>query len=252
VRGAARSLLCLPPSLAAAFAAAGALGRVAPELQQRAGPPLFLAVVLLCAGAGGAAWGRALGGRALGAALGYGLTAPLALWGLTAAESALLMRAQECATFPMHVVFGVLFASATLVVVLGAVLGLARDARLAVRCAAAGALAFVLVDVAMDLAGWRVGGPNAEARLTMLVVLGVGLMAATVVAGGLAGRALGAAAQPRSSATSSRAPASGTPAAQSAAARPQSAPSTLPVPLYAPHAQTPGRASSSTGSPLSE
>jgi hypothetical protein len=201
---------------------------------------------------GGAAWGRALGGRTLGAAAGYGLMAPLALWGLTAAESALLLRAQGGAAVPMHLAFGAIFPAATFVVVLGAVWGASRDARLALRCAAAGALAFLLADVAMDLAGWRVGGPDAEARLTMLVVLAVGLVTATAVAGGLAGRALGAAAQPRSSATSSRAPSSGIPAAWSAAARPQSAPSTLPVPLYAPHAQTPERTSSSTGSPLSE
>src|SRR5689334_14431579 len=103
-RGAAWSLLCLPPSLAAAFATVGAV--------EHAGPPLFFAVVLLCAGAGGAAWGRALGGRTLGAALGYGLAAPLALWGLTAAESALLLRAQGGAAVPMHVAFGAIFPAA--------------------------------------------------------------------------------------------------------------------------------------------
>jgi hypothetical protein len=200
-------LLYLPPSLGAAFAVVGAAGRVAPGLVERAGPPLFFAIVLACAAAGGAAWARALARRArphasgaLGAALGYGLTVPLALWGLTAAETALLLRAQNGGAVPMHVVFGLLFPAAAFVVVFGTVLGLALGRRrgsasacgLALRCAAAGAGAFAGADVVMDVAGWRVGGPNAEARATMLVVLGLGLVAATLAAGAVLGRSLSA------------------------------------------------------------
>jgi hypothetical protein len=115
---------------------------------------------------------------------------PIALWGLATAESALLLRAQEGTVFRMHVVFGVIFPLAAFVVVLGTVGGLALGLRLgraairvALRCALAAWAAVALVALLMDLAGWRVGGPNAEARLTMLVVLGVGLVAATIVGG---------------------------------------------------------------------
>jgi hypothetical protein len=101
LRGAALSLLHLPPSLGAAFAVVGAVGRVAPALVEPAGSPLFFAIVLACATAGGAA-------------LGHGLT----------------------------------------------------------------------------VAGWRVGAPDAEARATMLVVLSLGLVAATLAAGAVLGRSL--------------------------------------------------------------
>ena len=199
-RVAALSLLCLPPSVVLTFAITGAFAAYAPALQARVGPPLFFATAFVCAAAGGATWAAAIARRsfvpamrlrvAIGAGLGFGATIPIALWGLSTAESALLLRAQEGAVFRMHVVFGVIFPLAAFVVVLGAVGGLALGLRLgraalrlALRCAVAAWAAFALVALLMDLAGWRVGGPNAEARLTMLVVLGVGLVAATAVGG---------------------------------------------------------------------
>lgn len=208
LRGAALSLLFLPPSLAAAFATVGAVGRLVPGLPARVGPPMFFSIVMLCATIGGGLWGWALARGTvpapavrrlvLGAAAGYGLAAPVAIWTLTAAETTLLVRAQEGMLVPMHVAFGAIFPFATFLVVLGTVLGVARalpghagGLRLALRCALSAAAAFFLVTVAMDLTGWRVGGPDAEARFTMLVVMGLGLVAATAVAGAVLGRALG-------------------------------------------------------------
>ena len=207
LRVAALSLLCLPTSVVLTFAVTGAFAAHAPALQARAGPPLFFATAFVCAATGGAAWAAAIARRAfapavrrraaIGAGLGFGATTPVALWGLSTAESALLLRAQDGAVFRMHVVFGVIFPLAAFVVVLGAVGGLAlglrlgrAGARLALRCALAAWAAFALVALLMDRAGWRIGGPNAEARLTMLVVLGVGLVAATLVGGLTLGRSL--------------------------------------------------------------
>lgn len=206
LRGAALSLLCLPTGLLLAFAVMKGLDLVAPSLQERVGPPLFFAVVGGCAAAAGAAWGallaRPLGGSRLlagvGGAVGYGLAAPAAVWGLTFAETALQLQAQNGAELPPHLVFGAIFPAATALVVLAATLslalGLGRGARavpLALRCALAAGLAFALVDLAMHVAGWRIGAPNAEARFTMLVVMALGLLAATLVGGATLGRALG-------------------------------------------------------------
>jgi hypothetical protein len=99
----------------------------------------------------------------------------------------------------MHLVFGAIFPAATFGVVLLTTLGLGlgmgwrvRGVLVAFRCASAAAIAFALVDVLMDLAGWRIGAPDAEARMTMVVVLILGLVAATVAGGAVLGRALAA------------------------------------------------------------
>ena len=211
LRVAALSLLLLPTSVVLTFAITGALGAYAPAFQARLGPPLFWATAFVCAGAGGAVWARLVARRTRPAAatrrtsalaaLGFGATVPVALWGLSTAETALLLRAQEGAVFRMHLVFAAIFPLAAFVVVFGAVGGLAAGMRLergavrvALRCAAVAWGAFLLVDLGMDLAGWRVGGPNAEARFTMLVVLGVGLVAATIAGGFALGRSLPASA----------------------------------------------------------
>jgi hypothetical protein len=204
LRGAALSLACLPPGLLLAFATMKGLDRVAPSLQDRLGPPLFFAVLAIWGAVAGAVWADRMAGHGAarwrvraGGGLGFGLAAPSAVWGLTAAESALLLRAQDGATMPMHVVFGVIFPAATFGVVLLASLGLAlgagqgrRGVRIALRAALAAGLAFSLVDVAMHLAGWHVGAPDAESRLTMLVVTALGLLAATLAGGAILGRAL--------------------------------------------------------------
>lgn len=122
---------------------------------------------------------------------------PLALGGLTAAETELMRLAMDGREIPAHLAFGVLFAAATFGVVGATTLLLGwgagspgAAARLALRCAGAATLVFVCVDLGFDLAGWRVGAPGAEERFTMLVVTAVGVVAAALVGGGVLGRAL--------------------------------------------------------------
>ena len=202
-RAALWSLACLLGGIALAFPLLGAVSHAAPALADRGGPALFHLVLAVCAALGAAVWGRGLAapGRSrratLAASAGYGLAAPLAVWSLTAAETALLGRALAGDALPMHLAFGALFPSATALVVLltvgafglGAGLG-SRALRLAGACALRAGLAFLLVVVAMDLIGFRVGAPGAEKRFTMVVVMLLGLVASTVAAGAALGRAL--------------------------------------------------------------
>ena len=204
LRGAVLSLAYLLGGLALGFPTVGLVSNVAPRFAEALEPWLFFVVMAVVCGAAGAAWARHLAGargRTLallaGGALGYGLSAPATLWGLTFAETALLERAQAGQAFPMHVVFGAIFTAGAFCVVLASSLLLALGAglaarawRVALRCALLGAGSFLAVDVAMDLAGFRVGAPGAERRFTMLVVLAVGLLVATTLAGALLGRAL--------------------------------------------------------------
>jgi hypothetical protein len=179
---------------------------VVPDFTERVGRPLFYVVMALLCGAGGLLWGAHLarlaraprrGAWALGGALGYGLSAPLAMFGASQAETFLLDRAQQGVTYPMHVAFALIFACVLLLVVgltalgVGLAAGNARRALgLAGRAAGTAVGAFLAVDLAFDLAGWRVGAPGAEARATMLVVLGAGLVVATLAGGGALGRRL--------------------------------------------------------------
>ena len=204
VRGAVLSLAYLLGGLALGFPTVGVVSSVAPRLADALEPWLFFVVMAVVCGAAGAAWARHLaGGRGrtlallAGGAIGYGLSAPATLWGLTFAETTLLERAQAGQAFPMHVVFGAIFTAgafcvvlaSSLLLTLGAGLG-ARAWRVALRCALLGAGSFLAVDAAMDLAGFRVGAPGAEKRFTMLVVLALGLLVATTLAGAALGRAL--------------------------------------------------------------
>jgi len=213
LRGAIFSLLYLGVSLVLAFPASAQASRLAAAWGVPLGPALFAATLLVCCALGGALWGGhvartfGFGSRALHmtahGALGFGMAAPVALYALTSAEGMLLERAQTGTTVPMHVAFGVVFPAATFAVVFGTVLALGIGARLRVRAlglalrgAAAAALAFLTVAALMDAAGWRVGAPGAEARFTMVVVMGLGLLAATLAGGATLGRGLEAARPP--------------------------------------------------------
>jgi hypothetical protein len=205
-RSALATLVCLGGAVVPAFAAMGAVNRFLPALAERAGPPLFYLFVLASCLLGGWTWARVLArlaGRppsqklALGGALGFGLAMPLALGGLTAAETELMRLAMDGREVPAHLAFAVLFAAAVFGVVgattllLGLGAGSASEAaRLALRCAGAATLVFACVNLGFDLAGWRVGAPGAEERLTMLVVTAVGIVGAALVGGGVLGRAL--------------------------------------------------------------
>ena len=207
--GALDALLCLGGGFALAFPAVGLVNQLAPAFADRLGRTLFLAVLLLCCGAGGHLWAVRLRRRlgrpparrwGLAAALGFGLAGPLALYGLTGAESLLFARSRAGLPLPpMHVVFAALFAAAVCGVVglTTAALGLAarlraRSLLLAARCALAATLAFLAVDLAFDRLGWRVGAPGAERRATMLVVLAAGVLAATATGGAVVARSLAA------------------------------------------------------------
>ena len=212
-RAAGLSLLHLVGALVLVFPLVGAATAAAAWAGIAVGPSLLHGVALAVCAAAGARWARALGRPlapavpaarlALGGALGYGLGAPAALAGLAAAEGTLLERAQGGGAVPMHWAFAALFTLAIGGVVLSAAAGLAvalgagrRGVGAAARAAAAGALAFAAVTLAFDLAGWRVGAPGAEARFTMLVVLGAGLATATLAGGAALGAALRAALAP--------------------------------------------------------
>jgi len=239
LRGASFSLLYLGASLVLAFPAGSLASRLAEAWGVPLSPALFAGTLLICCAAGGALWGRGVA-RAFGyrssarhiaahGALGFGVTAPAALLALTSAEGLLLGGAQAGATVPTHIAFGVVFPATTFAVVFGTVLALGIGARLreralelALRCAAAAALAFLGVTALMDAAGWRVGAPGAEARFTMVVVMALGLLAATVAGGATLGRGL-VAARPctpglNGLADPARAPLAGDELAQSAAA----------------------------------
>jgi hypothetical protein len=182
------------------------ISTVAPDFSEGTGRPLFFATMALLCAAAGWLWGAHLGRLArsprwrawgTGAAAGYGLSCPLATYASSEAETYLLNSAQQGVHHPMHLAFALIFAGALLLVVgltaLGVGVASGRGAR-ALPLAAAGAgtavAAFLAVDLAFDLGGWRVGAPGAEARATMLVVLGAGLVTATSAAGAVLGRAL--------------------------------------------------------------
>lgn len=157
--------------------------------------------------AAGVGWGRAMG-RAAGAAdlrrmgwagaLGFG--PPVIFVGVTLSvlESILVGDpGRTTPALPTHVVYTLLFVPAMLVVpamcglALGVGLGeralaprLARDAGLAA------AIVFLAVDLGMDVLGWRVGGPDAARRATMVTVTSLGAFAATLAAGAALGRRL--------------------------------------------------------------
>ncbi len=98
---------------------------------------------------------------------------------------------------PIHVVYTILFVPATFLVagvaalaLAWAVSNLASAWRPAAMTGLAAAGAFLVADVLMDLAGWRVGGPNAAARATMLVVTTVGCAGAALAGGAVLGASL--------------------------------------------------------------
>ncbi len=99
---------------------------------------------------------------------------------------------------PVHLVYAIVFVPATLVVggLGGLAIGLgARDASLSVRLmrrtGVAAAAAFLIVDWLMNALGWRVGGPDAARRATMVVVTALGATAAALSGGAAIGFVLG-------------------------------------------------------------
>jgi hypothetical protein len=115
---------------------------------------------------------------------------------LAALESRLIPQSAD-ANLPIHVVFSLLFVPAVLLI--GAIGGFALGsgargvrlgASLAVRAGLSAGLAFLIIDLLMDALGWRVGGPHAGERATMVVVTTLGTIGAALAAGGALGHRL--------------------------------------------------------------
>lgn len=165
--------------------------------------PAFLLAFLPSYALAGGLWGRSLGRIAgykqriciIAGVVGVALPTGSALFALTYVEQNLSRFLR--AGLPVHIVFAIVFALAALMLAgaAGLALGLGlRQPRLAGYLAlaggGAGALAFLIVDVTMDLLGFRVGAPNAEERATMLVVAILGLWATAIVGSAVIGHLL--------------------------------------------------------------
>jgi hypothetical protein len=160
----------------------------------------FLAAYLIAGGLWGHRLGRIAGYNRsrsfiVAGAIGVALPTGVAVTALTYVEQNLAVLLWG--GLPVHVIFGFSFALAALVLsgiaglAFGLSLGSARLARqLAVGGGGAGALTFVIVDIGLDVLGFRVGAPNAEQRATMLVVAVVGLWATAIVGSAVLGRIL--------------------------------------------------------------
>jgi hypothetical protein len=187
------------------IALGGALNEVAKSLPvpMRRGISALAAVSVL-AFAGGL-WGRHMA-RLAGAAnarraawtagLAFGPSTVLVGLSLAALEPVLVPRGAGVG-LAIHVVYTMLFAPATLVVAAAGgfalglgIRGLRLGASLAARAGLSAALAFLVVDVLMDTLGWRVGGPDAGRRATMLVVTALGATGAALAAGTTIGHRL--------------------------------------------------------------
>jgi hypothetical protein len=151
--------------------------------------------------AGGAAWGMAMG-RLAGAAgsrrlawaglLGFGPLAIILAAGLSFAEPPLVAR--YGASTGIHRIFTLLFVPTAFLIagVSAGALGLGlRDKTLAFslfwRVGLTAAFTFLLINLAMEAAGWVVGAPGAAERATMLTVMAAGNLGAALAGGGVLG-----------------------------------------------------------------
>lgn len=148
-------------------------------------------------------WARELARRAgvfearraaLAGALSFGPVAIVVGLILTALEQQIVERGRGPA-LPIHTLYGILFVGATFVVasittwIVAAGLGAspALQHRVAAASGFASACAYFIVYLGMELAGWRVGAPGAAQRATMLVVTGLGALAAALAGGATLG-----------------------------------------------------------------
>lgn len=151
---------------------------------------------------GGAFWGHAIahvsGAREIkrmtwAGGLGFGPAVILIALALTFLEVAIVERGGGPA-LPIHTVFTILFVPAVFFItgVGSSALGIAlRDWGLAGKLALGGglaaALAFLVINMLMDILGWRVGAPDAVERATMVTVLMVGNLGAALAGGAVVG-----------------------------------------------------------------
>lgn len=100
----------------------------------------------------------------------------------------------EQINLPIHHLFTLLFVpTAFFVAAIGSLaIGLGLNNvrlgwRMALWAGLTAALTFLAVNLIMDALGWRVGGPGAEERMTMLTVMFSGDVAAALTAGAVVG-----------------------------------------------------------------
>jgi hypothetical protein len=101
------------------------------------------------------------------------------------------------ADLPVHRLFTVLFVPTALMIAstsslaLGWALGWGRAAPLlALRVGLTAALAFLIVNLGMEVLGWQIGAPEAEERGTMITVLIAGNLGAALAGGAMLGMSL--------------------------------------------------------------
>lgn len=162
-----------------------------------------LLAVLACSGSG-ALWGRMLGRMvgaprprhvALACALGFGPVVILVGLALTGLEQLLVVHTGT--RLPIHRLYTLLFVPATLIVATVAAYALGWGlgdrklaAGLAARSALAASAAFLVIDLVMDAAGWRIGAPGAARRATMITVTALAGLGSALSGGAVVGRVL--------------------------------------------------------------
>lgn len=198
--------LILQVAVVLAFVAALLLAEGLPShmarQMERIGQYIVMALIVLCCSLGGALWAWLLA-RIVGVAertrvawagaVVYGPFTVITILLLNEAEQYFVEGAGRY-MLSVHIVFAIVFtlAAAAMAALTGAALGIAlRDQRLALKLAVyAGVTAggvFLLADVVQDLLGRRVGGINAAATATMLTVMLVGNLLASMAASGVIG-----------------------------------------------------------------
>ncbi len=161
---------------------------------QRVLPAAFFALLGLLGG--GMAWGaliaRLAGSpeakRAAGAGAIWAAAMLIVMLAMQALEPALIEN--DALRMPIHNLYTLLFVLSTAIVSFVTAWAMAialrrreRALRVALSAALLCALVYLIVNVGMDLLGWRVGAPRAAERFTMLAVTFVGSIAASATIG---------------------------------------------------------------------
>jgi hypothetical protein len=177
---------------------------LAPELVEQTGFAIGLALLVICCASAAALWGYLISRIA-----NSGFTRPIAIVSASIYTFAIILALallgrlepivveEQRLNLPIHIAYTMLFVPAALIVcaLVGGAVGIAAEdsrlaGRLAWRAGLAGALALLLLNIAQDLLGRRVGGPNASATVTMVTVTLVCMLGAAIAASAAIGRTL--------------------------------------------------------------
>lgn len=151
--------------------------------------------------AGGALWGRVMASlvgsgetRRMTWAGGLSFGPAVILTGLTLSALEVVLVERGGTRLPLHLIFTLLFVPAASFVAAASsfALGIAlRNRRLAAKLALSAGLAsgvaFLVVNLMMYALGWIVGAPGAAQRLTMITVLAMSSIGATLTGGAVIG-----------------------------------------------------------------